>query len=260
MPAPLSPLQTTIKSFEVAAAEYHALRKKNITGPDQAKQREDLDEELRKRLTSLEARYRQLSVEADLAGQIENQKKLANYSAGNNEALLLGEDTKDAREAAIERMRTEAHHPTDTLWKHMAAVGDVAPDDNCSPHHIVMGVGKKESHPVTKKLVPTKNSIQARAKLHMLGLGINAPENGVWLPKSRTYVPHWAFPAALPHANIHTLLYEAYVMGKIGHLDNQQALTSALRNIATVLQKGENISFMNKDKQDLYLENMLAVR
>lgn len=251
MPNPMTPLENTLKSFETAANEYHALRAKNISNPDERKK---LDIELKTRLEELKKRYRQLSVEADVAEQVERQRELAEYSKNNN-----GVFDEEAKEAALERMRREAHHPTDTLAAHMAAQGDVAPDDNCSPHHIVMGVGKKEAHPITKKRVPTKNSLQARAKLHMLGLGINAPENGVWLPKSRTYVPHWAFPRALPHANIHTILYEAYVVRQIGHLEDQQSLKGALRNIASVLHDGSDISFMREEKQALYLDKMQLI-
>lgn len=171
----------------------------------------------------------------------------------NNKALDRDKAISKPTRAA---MKAELHHPTEALRKNMAAVGDVEPDKYCRGHHIVMGVGKKEPDLITNDRRPTKNSLQARSKLHMLGIGINDPHNGVYLPANLAHVPHWRFPRALPHANIHTLAYEKMVVDYIGHLNDQQSLVQNLHRIRRHLGEGDRILFMREEKQLAYQEKM----
>ncbi|SHE91603.1 A nuclease family of the HNH/ENDO VII superfamily with conserved AHH [Microbulbifer donghaiensis] len=250
MPHPMKPIERTLAAFEVAAREYHQLRAKVARSQEE---RRALDKELRDRLADLKLRYNQLTVEADIAEQVANQEALQEYRAHNNKAL---DSDKAVSKAARATMKAEPHHPTEVLRKNMAAIGDVEPDRYCRCHHIVMGVGKKERDPVTNERRPTKNSLQARAKLHMLGIGINDPHNGVFLPASLAHVPHWRFPRALPHANIHTLAYEKMVVDYVGHLNDQQSLVQNLRRIRRHLEEGDRILFMREEKQLAYNEKM----
>ena len=77
--------------------------------------------------------------------------------------------------------KNENHHPTDTLAKFMSAEGYPKPDKNCECHHIIQGKGRSQVF-----------ATQARLRLHMCGVGINDPDNGVWLPSNIKDVPHWA--------------------------------------------------------------------
>jgi len=52
----------------------------------------------------------------------------------------------------------------------MRAVPVPKPSANHTAHHIVPGKGK------------TKGAVRARIRLHLYGIRINDPGNGVWLP------------------------------------------------------------------------------
>lgn len=251
MPEPMKPIERTLLEFETAAKEYHALK---LSKPTTAKQKQALDKELADRLADLQNRRRRLKVESSVAEQVAKQKALKEYRSAND--IVLGKDGV-AADSRFGWMENEAHHPTDDLRRNMAAVGDVPPDDNCSCHHIVEGVGKLVKDPVSGAKVRTQNSIEARATLHMFGIGINDPVNGVFLPKGMKYIPHWRFPKALPHANIHTLAYEKLVNDSIKNLTGKQSIEASLFRVRTMLEQGSNICFLTDRTQKRYTSRIV---
>ena len=124
--------------------------------------------------------------------------------------------------------KDEEHHPTDTLAKFMSAEGHPKPDINCECHHIVQGKGRSQIF-----------ATQARLKLHMCGIGINDPDNGVWLPSNIKDVPHWAMRKALPHKVIHTAKYDQWVATKMLAANSEPVARVILGNLRRDLKNGE---------------------
>lgn len=241
MPLPNSHLELTIKNFEKKAREYHCnkLKKANTKA-----EREKLNELLSSQLDHLNCQRR--SIDA----MVSVQYQLALYQQNNR-----GTDTEtdDERENRLDCLDEEGHHPTEELMRNMHAVGDISPDKYCACHHIVQGKGRAIKNKITGKYIQSPNAIKARTKLHMMGIGINDPSNGVWLPKKMDYVPHWAMPRALPHANIHTLKYEEHVLGKIQFASNEQHCRAALLGIKDALQDGSLSNTLTKKSEKRFL-------
>lgn len=238
---PMRPVERTLRAFEIAAKEYHALK---ASKPNLTQTKADLDKELQRRLRDLEQRIDQLAVQSAVDEQVERQKELMKYQLNNSSGTQASEDW----------MHNEKHHPTSLLRDRMMAIGDVPPDSNVACHHIVEGRGKTIQDPNTteKKRIQTREAIQSRARLHLAGIGINDPANGVYLPKNINHVPHWCFPKALPHDNIHTYAYERFVFSRIRRIKDRQSMTQALRDIRTILQEGSNRSFLTEKAQGQY--------
>ena len=95
-----------------------------------------------------------------------------------------------------EALLKEKHHPTKVLGRHMRAVGRARPSKRHSPHHIIEGKGKQSATSDTRLL------------LHIFGIRINDPDNGVWLPMHKADKGHWSMPKAPAHSEIHTYNYE----------------------------------------------------
>ncbi|MFE8070139.1 AHH domain-containing protein [Marinobacteraceae bacterium S3BR75-40.1] len=194
-PADPTPLELAIHNYEVACVKYHN-DKMSLECADISA------EERRKRLLAqerdwkhLQQRKRALAVHAQL------QSELEQYRAENSQ--------KPPKE-----LEKEAHHPTTKLTKHLFAVGEPQPSPKHAAHHIIMGKGR---HRV--QLMAT-----ARFNLHMYGIGINDPVNGVWLahnrknseywrvPESTSDKPkHWATPESPVHLTIHGKNYEQWI-------------------------------------------------
>lgn len=247
MPLPKTPLQHNIDEFEKAAKQYHKL--KHSTSRTK-KERDDLDKELKTRLADLKARKLQLKTKACVQERTDLQVALASYQKsnsvqGNNSAVT---------EEQYEWMDNEAHHPTKVLRENMAANGDLAPDKNCACHHIVEGKGRTIPDPDAPKgpRIQTQNAIMARVHLHMYGVGINDPDNGVYLPKYMKHTPHWRFPKALPHANIHTFKYEEWVYNTLEPNESEQSVRSALHKLRIMLEHGSEIGFLTTKTQTAY--------
>lgn len=251
MPLPLAPIERTIEAFEKAAYEYHRLR---LSKPGTPEQKQEIDQELKQRLADLKRRKRMLLTEADIHDKVAKmQEDLTDYQARNRGRAGENDDEADIR---VSRLTEEPHHPTKVLRDNMLSVGDLPPDDNCACHHIVEGRGKSIIDRKTGKREQSQDAIQARATLHYLGVGINDPDNGVYLPLNRDYIPHWRFPRALPHANIHTLTYEKMVNEKIQFLESELSLRQQLGDIRRILENGDETFFLTKRSEKKYFEKI----
>lgn len=255
MPLPLAPIERTLDSFEKAAQEYHSL-KRSRTKNSPAEQNK-IDRELKNRLSDLDERRRCLHIDTDLHDKIAKmQSDLALYQSNNRVDLSQDSQTLDAH---VDNLKLEGHHKKPlygTLKDNMLAIGDIAPDKNCSCHHIVMGKGRSIVNRKTNQKEQSQAAIQARMTLHYLGLGINDPANGVYLPSYMKYVPHWRFPRALPHANLHTLAYEIRVNDAIRTLNDEASLRGQLKKIRRKLENGDMRYVLTAKSEAKFLEKI----
>ncbi|MFA0813287.1 AHH domain-containing protein [Microbulbifer epialgicus] len=242
MPEPLSVLDKQLEDFECLAREYHRKKTLKITDPKKlAKHQEELDS----CLAHLESQRRDIDVQAQI------QEELEIYRKGNRP---INNECKQLRAARVAGLESEEYHPTDDLQKNMLAAGLASPDQYCSCHHIVPGHGRMTKDKVTGEQSRSRNAIAARTKLHQMGIGINDADNGVWLPKGMTYVPHWAMEKALPHSRIHTKRYEAHIASQLKNTSNEQQARDALDRVRIGLQQGSLKHLLTDESQATYLQ------
>ncbi|MGF1725667.1 hypothetical protein [Photobacterium nomapromontoriensis] len=79
--------------------------------------------------------------------------------------------------------------------------------------------------------------MRARLQMHIYGLGINDPLNGVWLPRSKAYEGHFTTPKAPPHSRIHRYNYEMWV-GQLAQVRDKKLFVDRLRIIKMKLNHG----------------------
>ena len=120
----------------------------------------------------------------------------------------------------------EKHHPTDKLANFMRMDGRPQPSPRFTPHHLVQGKGKRD------------DAYLARIELHAAGIGINDPDNGVWMPRTRKDKGHWAYPSAAAHSELHTLNYEKWVYQSISFKSGEISMRAALQLLRTHLKNG----------------------
>lgn len=165
-------------------------------------------------------------------------------------ASLIGharqQDLKAYREksksAGISKLLKEAHHPTKTLANLLCQDAEPKPSDVHEAHHIIMGKGK----------YMIAEMMQARTALHLFGVGINDPKNGVWLPNyfknsEEWRLPdsdpkrpkHWATPESPPHRPIHGKNYEKWVTENLLFArNNETTFVGALKGLKRKLKFG----------------------
>ncbi len=77
-------------------------------------------------------------------------------------------------------------HDSRRLGKNLCLAGKPKPDDKCHAHAIVAG--------------GDPSALKTRALLMVMGIRVDDPANGVWLPGYEKDLPHWAMPNAVAHA------------------------------------------------------------
>ena len=208
-----TPFERMLDRYTDMAESYYATE--NNTGLTQ----EQRTAELKKAKGHLERERGYLRVMADVEGQ------LAAYRAKGVEAT---QGSGRQRMEAISMMNAEEHHPTDNLEKFMRAEGVPKPSPEHTAHHIVPGKGK----------LPVVNN-QTRMHLHIHGIRINDPANGVYLVCKDADTPHWSMPASRGHLTYHTHEYERWVSQKVTLLRNMDAIKTQLQIIGRILQDNE---------------------
>ena len=202
----LSPLERAIDAFEKKATDYYQNARttvKNETAEDRLKREQDL----KKAFDHLKHERRHISILAQL------QIRLQEYQA-------------KGRTMSTKEMLLETHHPTGPLATHMRAAARPQPSNRHSAHHIVQGKGR------------TPQNAEVRALMHMCGIRINDPDNGVWLPKTKKDKGHWSMPHAPAHAEIHTRNYETWVTRMTGRAETEVTFRAKLVQIRSLLRDG----------------------
>lgn len=209
----LSPFERMLERYSEMAESYYAAER------DTGLTQEQRQSALGKAKAHLERERGHLQVMADVQGQ------LAAYRAKGKEAT---EGSGKQRMEAISLLSAEEHHPTETLEKFMRAEGVPKPSPEHTAHHIVPGKGK----------LPVVNN-QTRMHLHIHGIRINDPANGVYLVAKDAATPHWSMPASRGHLTYHTHEYERWVSQKVTLLRNMDAIKTQLQIIGRILQDNE---------------------
>lgn len=234
----LTALDMTINSYIETAGEYH--REKLLKFSDVKKQKSHTDL-LVKRKAYLE--QQRLSIES----MASVQEQLAHYQ----------NQCRDTSQENRAKMRQEEHHPTKDLERYMRVSGIPKPDEHCTCHHIIMGHGRSKKSQKTGKRVQSAAAISARLKLHQVGIGINDPSNGVWLPKNMNHVPHWLMPKALPHSVIHTDTYEVWMRNIMQTVTSEATGRSALKRVGIMLRDGTRTHILTKHSETRYLQRVV---
>lgn len=123
-------------------------------------------------------------------------------------------------------MEIEKHHPTKLLANYMRAAGRPKPSPKHTAHHIVPGKGR------------TISTYRARIALHALGIGINDPDNGVWMIRYKKSKGHSSMPNAKRHLEIHTNNYEGWILRHIVLVETETQAREKLKSLRLILQHG----------------------
>ena len=133
----------------------------------------------------------------------------------------------EARGMSINQLEAEPHKP-DRLARNMRRAGDPRPSDRCDCHAIVSGAHSE--------------AILVRGVLAWLGMRIDDPHNGCWLPKDwndRRCMPDF-LRNAVPHRRIHHGKYYEWLNRVINAdmITTAEELIHALRMVRVMLQSG----------------------
>ncbi len=211
----MSPLEAAINQYEeMAKKHYSKASDKNTTLTDQQRKTK-----LKESLVFLKHERERLSTIADVQGQLDQYRE-AGMRAVNGDEL--------SQRSAMSMMRDESHHPTKILEDFMRAEGQIKPSNKHTAHHIVPGKGKLRAL-----------TAQTRIHLHLHGIRINDPANGVYLVNDDTDTPHWSMPNSKGHLRYHTHDYERWVSRKITPHTNIDIIKTQLQIIGRLLQNNE---------------------
>lgn len=209
-PSNPTPLELAIHRFEEQARAYHHKKAQLAATKGCAKEQAEVSKSLDRDLAHLQRERIRISTHAKL------QLSLEEYRA-------------KSKSATPRELATEAHHPAAILAKNLTAVAEPKPSPVHDPHHIILGTGRWLSDEMAK----------ARMALHIHGIGINDPINGVWLPRTKQDKGHWATPDSPAHKEIHRFNYERWLTRLFGgSLMAEMAMINRLRNVKSMLKFG----------------------
>lgn len=202
-------LERSIVEYERKANAYYT--KKNIRPVDETpEEKGKREKEWADALTHLKNERHRIRTLARVESQLEVYRQQGRRAAEQDPLALLD----------------EPHHPTKALAENMRADGRAKPSERHSPHHIVQGKGRQAA------------TADVRLQLHLYGIRINDPDNGVWLPRHKTDKGHWSMPNAPAHSEIHTYNYETWVHNLITLVDSEETIRAQLIRIRTLLRDG----------------------
>lgn len=216
----MTPLDRAISEFE-AKAKSHYTKKANIPADETAEQRVKREKELEESLRHLKFERLRAKTQIQVQCRLDEYRSLARMAKADD-----GADW-DELEKARAILAAEDHHPTDKLANFMRAMGRPQPAIRFTAHHIVMGAGR------------TEDAANSRIEMHMHGIGINDPDNGVWMPMTRADKGHWAYKHAASHSQIHTKNYQRWVWANVQFKDDEYAFRDALDKIRNQLKAGK---------------------
>lgn len=210
-PKSATPLELAIYQFEQNCCEYHKRKAIGAPAGETAKQKEERNLAFQKEWACLQQERNKVIILTQIQAQLEK------YRAEN-------------KEKRVGELRGEDHHPTGDLVKHLAAVGEPKPSPNHDAHHIIPGKGRYQQDLIKR----------ARTNLHMAGIGIQDPRNGIFLPRYKKHKGHWSMPNAPAHREIHRYNYETWIHSKFQHPMTEQALSGELLVVKAMLRDGNH--------------------
>lgn len=214
----MTPFERRLAEFDKACRNFHKTRS------DIAKNKVEPPEQKQARLNDMNSELAHLNRERRFVETMAViQAGLDNY----RERLRVNkEDTNESKVSKRKLMHREAHHGTEVLEEYLRADGRPKPSPKHTAHHIIPGKGK------------TPHTNLARIQLHLHGLRINDPDNGVWMFRYKNQAGHWSMPNAKSHSEIHTHNYEFWVYTSIRAASNESMMRNSLRKIRGMLESG----------------------
>ncbi|AMX03504.1 AHH domain-containing protein [Microbulbifer thermotolerans] len=76
--------------------------------------------------------------------------------------------------------------------------------------------------------------------MHLAGIGIQDPRNGIYLPITKAHKGHWSAPKAPAHTEIHRFNYETWIYTKFSRPLPTLAFEAVLLVVKTQLKNGEH--------------------
>lgn len=126
-------------------------------------------------------------------------------------------------------LRWETHY-SQRLGKNLRLAGKPRPDEKCQAHAIVAGADPSAG--------------EMRGMLAVMGMRVDDPVNGVWLPAHEDDIPHWALPNAvahswLNHAGYHNWLSQDIFAALTSESDDSKShlVAAKLTAVAKLLQQ-----------------------
>ncbi|MCX2834475.1 AHH domain-containing protein [Microbulbifer thermotolerans] len=214
-----NPLELAIYEFEKKAREYH----------------QSLAQKAPKDETPEQTAARRAALQRDLDHLKSERTRIVHMTQIQRQ---LEEYRERCRNSSPEELAREPHHPTDDLVINMAAAGEPKPSPYHDAHHIIPGKGRWRQDEIA----------QARTNLHLAGIGIQDPQNGVYLPRDKAHKGHWSAPKAPAHKEIHRYNYETWIFAKFSEPLPTIAFEAALLMVKTQLKTGEHPKEILKPK------------
>ncbi|MBH0001128.1 AHH domain-containing protein [Pseudoalteromonas sp. NSLLW24] len=201
-----SPLEMAIYNYELKAKEFHNKRIAQ-KGPTS----EELKNKMARDFNHLQKEKERIRAHARLQTDLKEYRELSASST-------------------VTQLKQEKHHPTQKLARHLAAIGEPKPTKLHEAHHIICGTGQYQS----------ANMLQTRLNLHLHGVGINDPINGVWLINfEKNKEQNWDSPASPPHRKLHRYNYETWINTNFGNAATPKALfLNRLRTVKVKIKTG----------------------
>jgi hypothetical protein len=214
----MTPFERRLAEFDSACRKFHKAKSdiasKNFETPQQKQARvNDMNTELK----HLKHERRFVETMAVIQAGLDNYR---------DRLRVNRDDTNESKANKRKSMHTEAHHGTEVLEEYLRADGRPKPSPKHTAHHIIPGKGK------------TPHTNLARVQLHLHGLRINDPDNGVWMCRLKDHAGHWSMPNAKSHGEIHTHNYEFWVLTNIRAASNEAMMRNSLRKIRGMLESG----------------------
>jgi len=217
-------LDIAIDEYDRAAHDFYTTNK-NFAKEEKGKPKPELTKLREKRQQKLDQTTRHLQHQRlSLLVMAQVQADLDEYRMAGKAAV--GSRDKKAQQSGLTALQQEKHHGTGlrALEKFLLSDGRPRPSKGHTAHHIVPGKGRAQ---VMGRA--TRNySYQARALLHVFGIRINDPDNGVWLPKSIAELISYAMPESKSHKQYHTNQYEEYVYRELWPQRSEQSIRNRL--------------------------------
>lgn len=153
-------------------------------------------------------------------------RELIRISTQSSLQSNLSEYREGNKQKKSHELVREPHHPTKQLVSHLYAVAEPQPSKNHHPHHIVMGKGNARM-------------MRTRLQMHLYGIGINDPVNGIWLPRSTAFEGHFTTPKAPPHSRIHSHNYQTWISDSLVNIRKSETqFVNKLRIIKLDIKNG----------------------
>lgn len=218
-PSNPTPLEMIIYNYELKARDFHNARNKGAPANESAVAK-------KARIDKCNRDWQHLKVERrKIAAHFKLQTQLTQYR-------------ESCKQRSAFELLAEKHHPTKTLAKNLAAVGEIKPTSFHEAHHIIPGKGRYMQADMEL----------CRLNLHGFGYGINDPINGLWL---RNFEPNrqddWATPKSPTHRPLHNENYEDWISDQFIN-DNlpEEIFINRLRTVKLKLKTGKHPSYITQ--------------